>query len=370
MSDQMWLELNLQVQRGSFSLSLQGLLGCRTTGVLGPSGSGKTTFLEALVGLCPEATGRIRFQGEVFLDSASGLNLSTEQRGIGYVPQDHRLFPHWNARANLLAGSRRAEAKGQDVTILLRRVAQVLELTDLLEQPVQTLSGGQRQRVALGRALCSGPRALLLDEPLASLDDPLRHRVLPFLIRIRESFDIPLVIVSHNPIELQALCEEILVLRDGELLAQGPTVKTLTSKEVYALAASSGFENLSSAVFDSGNSSSSTARLGKGGKGPVVILPPLEYPKGTPLLLGIPAKDLMVATGEVGNLSARNRILSLIEEIRPAQSGYLLMASIKGMVNAAPWAVELTQEAIRDLALDRGKEISLIFKSTAVKVYG
>ncbi|MEE3178395.1 MAG: ATP-binding cassette domain-containing protein, partial [Verrucomicrobiota bacterium] len=177
----------------------------RVTGLFGASGSGKTTWLETMAGLRRSARGFIQFGETVWLDSDARIDVPPEQRGIGYVPQDHLLFPHMTVRRNLQSGQQRAAVSGHDFKRMLEDVVDVLELDSLLERGVRELSGGERQRVALGRALCSGPRLLLLDEPLASLDLQLRLRILPFLQRVRDHFDVPMLVVSHNPIELQAL---------------------------------------------------------------------------------------------------------------------------------------------------------------------
>lgn len=143
------------------------------------------------------------------------------------MPQDGLLFPHRNVRGNLLAGAARARRNGWNLEETLANVCSLLEIGHLLDREVATLSGGEHQRVALGRAICSGPRLLLLDEPLASLDQPLRRRVLPFLIRVRDELDLPMLLVTHNVAEVQALCDEVVVLRQGRVVAHGAVDEVL-----------------------------------------------------------------------------------------------------------------------------------------------
>src|SRR5882672_887390 len=162
------IDLDFRVPLGRFALSLVWKTADSSLGLFGPSGAGKTTALEAIAGLRRDAQGFIRVNDETWLDTSRGLRTPPEERGVGYVPQDTLLFPHRDVMGNLTAGRRRAERPGAK-RLSAERVVEVLELGDLRSRAITTLSGGERQRVALGRALCSGPGLLLLDEPLASL---------------------------------------------------------------------------------------------------------------------------------------------------------------------------------------------------------
>jgi molybdate transport system ATP-binding protein len=186
------------------------------TAVVGPSGSGKTTLLSILAGLLRPREGRIVLAGEVLLDSARGIHVPPERRHIGYVFQDYLLFPHLSVRQNLLYGWKRRPADSDAPTP--EDVIAVLELGELLERSQATLSGGQRQRVALGRALLYGPRLLLLDEPVASLDEPLKKRVLGYLERALEKWSIPTLYVTHRPEEVRPLAARVVELKAGEVV--------------------------------------------------------------------------------------------------------------------------------------------------------
>ncbi len=215
------LEVDVRLALDRFELEVDFVADQPVTGVFGASGAGKTSLLEVVAGLRRGARGRLAFGGEVWLDSTARRFVPPERRHIGYVPQDGLLFPHLNVRENLLAGRKRAVESGQQPAEALETVAGLLELGQLLERSVATLSGGERQRVALGRALCSGPPLLLLDEPLASLDLPLRRRLLPFLRRVRDQLTVPMLLVSHDPIEVQARCDDLSVLEEGRAIARG-----------------------------------------------------------------------------------------------------------------------------------------------------
>jgi molybdate transport system ATP-binding protein len=181
----------------------------------GPSGSGKTTILSILAGLLRPDRGRIRLDSTVLFDSDAGINLPPESRRIGYVFQDYLLFPHLSVRRNLLYGWRRRPADARPPS--LERVVEVLQLGDTLDRLPHTLSGGQRQRVALGRALLCGPRLLLLDEPLASVDEALRQRVLGYIEHVLHEWDIPTLYVTHNAAEAERLARQVVRIESGRV---------------------------------------------------------------------------------------------------------------------------------------------------------
>jgi molybdate transport system ATP-binding protein len=154
-------------------------------------------------------------------DAATRTFVPAERRAVGYVPQEGALFPHLSARRNLLYGFDMRHAGTRPAGLTLEHVVAVLEISAFLDRAIDTLSGGEKQRVALGRALLAAPRLLLLDEPLAGLDAPLRERLLPYLARIRDEFAIPMLYVTHSPDEVMALCDDVLVLGAGRVTARG-----------------------------------------------------------------------------------------------------------------------------------------------------
>lgn len=210
---------DIELPLGAFSLRLDLEITSPATAIFGASGTGKTSLLDLIAGLRKPLRARIEFEGETFIDTAREIAVPPHLRRIGYVPQDGALFPHLTVRGNITYGQRFAPS-GND-SIPLEHVVRVLEIEGLLDRRIGFLSGGEKQRVACARALLAQPRLLLLDEPLASLDAPLKARLLPFLIRIREEFRIPLLYVTHDPRELAALCEEVIVIDQGRCVQRG-----------------------------------------------------------------------------------------------------------------------------------------------------
>ncbi|MDO5505096.1 MAG: ATP-binding cassette domain-containing protein [Pseudoxanthomonas suwonensis] len=210
--------------RGDFHLRSQAQVGAGVTGICGPSGSGKSTLLALLAGLQRPRHGRIALDGDVLLDTETGVFVPPWKRRVGLVFQDGQLFPHMNVRENLLYGFRRLPpaqraALGQDggMPKAFDAVLAMLELAPLLARRPTLLSGGERQRVALGRALLHAPRLLLLDEPLSALDDRLRAQILPFLMRIKRESAVPMVYVSHRMDELEFHADRVLAMDAGRL---------------------------------------------------------------------------------------------------------------------------------------------------------
>ncbi|MGE4543012.1 MAG: molybdenum ABC transporter ATP-binding protein [Pedobacter sp.] len=235
----MKLEVSLEKQLGRFNFATEFSVAHRRMGVFGPSGSGKSTLMHMLAGLLKPDRGFIRLDEEILYDSALKIHRTSEKRRIGVVFQHANLFPHMGVRRNLFYGYKRipkAERK-IDPEVLLK----VLNLSPLLDRGVGRLSGGERQRVALGRAVLSCPRLILLDEPLNGLDEELKYQIIPYLEKVLAEFDIPLMFISHSLNEMQLMTDQVLELAEGKLCA-------LTSTNDLALrrlgTSQSGYMNL------------------------------------------------------------------------------------------------------------------------------
>ena len=213
--------LDFELTQGAFSLQVRAALSSRAAALFGASGAGKTTILDAIAGLRTPSRGIIAIDDIVLFSSQRRVNLPPRERHVGYVPQDVALFPHMNVRRNMLYGRHPGSSPE------LQRVTEMLEIDPLLDRRVDQLSGGERQRVALGRALMSGPSLLLLDEPLAAVDVPLRRRILPYLMRVRDEMKLPIVYVSHDRDEVEQLADYVLLIEGGRVAAAGEPAAVL-----------------------------------------------------------------------------------------------------------------------------------------------
>ena len=218
------IEVRVRLRLGEFSLRADIRARGRVLALCGPSGSGKTTLLNAIAGLERPLEGRVAIDGAVFLDTTRGIDLPARKRGLGYVFQEARLFPHMNVRSNLTYGARFA-APG-DKGVGFDGVVELLGIAPLLERRPERLSGGEKQRVAIGRALLSQPRALLLDEPLTAIDDARRLEILGLIETLRDAFAIPMIFVSHRGDEVERLASDIAILTPGQEVTSRPATAT------------------------------------------------------------------------------------------------------------------------------------------------
>jgi len=206
---------NISLPLADFTLEIDAQLQCQVTGIFGPSGAGKTSLLDLIAGLRQPASARIALNDRVLTDTAAGVVMPPRLREIGYVPQDLALFPHLSVRQNLLYGHRNGRETGP--LFGFEHVTEVLQIQPLTARGTGDLSGGERQRVALARALLTSPRLLLLDEPLASLETGLKAKIIPYLRRVRDEFQLPILYVTHDEQEVLALCDEVLEMQRGRM---------------------------------------------------------------------------------------------------------------------------------------------------------
>lgn len=218
-----FLQIDVQAPLGDFSLAVDVTLPeVSVAALFGASGSGKTSLLRVLAGFT-QAQGYICCGNEVWLDSKSGINVPAHLRGIGFMFQDARLFEHLNVEENLRFAQRRATKQPQLVDFAA--VVDAFDLTPLLQRRTAELSGGETQRVALARTLLTQPKLLLLDEPLAALDDARKSELLPYLERLVREFSLPVIYVSHDLEEVARLSHDMIVLEQGAVVAQGTTAE-------------------------------------------------------------------------------------------------------------------------------------------------
>jgi molybdate transport system ATP-binding protein len=358
------LEIAIRHQRGNFLLDVD--CSAPTPGVValfGRSGCGKTTLVNLLAGLLPAQQGRICVDGQVWLDTSAGINLPTEQRRVGYVFQESRLFPHYSVRGNLLYGAHR-QPGGAVAAAQLDEIVDLLALAPLLTRRPGGLSGGEKQRVALGRALLSQPRLLLLDEPLSSLDAARRDEVLPYLERLRDQLRIPMIFVSHQFDEVLRLATEVIVLEGGQRVAQGDLSSISRSPALRAIVGPQAL----GAVVDGWVQESETPgsglteiRVGNG----TLRLQHRGAQAGQRVRVQLLARDLILASQEPRGLSVRNQLRGTVQSISADADSDLVEIDIGGATVVA----RITQEATLELQLQTGLAVWVLVKSVSIQGY-
>jgi molybdate transport system ATP-binding protein len=307
------LRHRLASESGTFNLDVAFVLRKGINILFGPSGAGKTTLLECIAGLATPDTGRIALRDRVLFDSERNINVPPRHRNVGYVFQDLALFPHLSVEANVAYGLQGFKASERKQRLL--SALESLGILDLRHRRPGQLSGGERQRVALARALVTDPDILLLDEPLAALDLPLRMQIADDLRRSVQNLPIPVLYVTHSRDEVFILGDRMLVLERGKLIAEGTPHEVMSAPRSETVAQLAGFENIFDAVVSSIHEERGTMTC-LVGPGKIEIETPLIRAElGSKLRVGISAGDILLATSAPVGLSARNvlpgRLLSL-----------------------------------------------------------
>lgn len=344
------IEIDVRLPLAPFTLDVHCSLSANVTALVGRSGSGKTSLIESIAGL-RRAKGRIVIDGIALLDSDRGIDLPPERRSIGYVPQDAALFPHLRVAENIRFGGRDRDR--------FDALVAALELAPLLERVPTSLSGGERQRVALARALMTQPRLLLLDEPLASIDQPLRERILLYLRRVRD-LGIPMIYVTHQPFEALALSSWCVVLRDGAVAAEGASRVVLADPEVAG-----SVENVFEVSQPEHDRDLGITRLTTS-DGLALVLPYDQVAEARfPLVVRISADDVVVFGERPTSISSRNVFEGTVTSLR-ASDGVVDLA----VTAPAPLNVRITRAAAEDLGISEGSRVWLALRSRAFRIVG
>jgi molybdate transport system ATP-binding protein len=352
------IDLSIEVPLAPFTLRVDAALAGRVTAILGPSGSGKTSLLETVAGFLPRARGRVALDGQVLQDDARRLRLPPERRRVGYVPQDSGLFPHLSVLGNVKFGAREGDGGRVEGAI------DTLGLRPILGRSPAALSGGERQRVALARALASDPRVLLLDEPLASVDVELKERILPYLLRVREEWRVPMLYVTHNVGEALALADQVLVLRDGSVEASGAPSQLVASPSMAREVAAGGIENIFPVRILSHDASAGVTRLRTDSGLDVAVPLSPSRPPGSSATLAIRAEDVLVAVEPIRGLSARNVYEGRISRLDQTGTDVLVGVQVAG---GSTWLARLTPGAVRELQLGLDVRVWLAVKSHSAR---
>jgi molybdate transport system ATP-binding protein len=340
----------------AFSVPVQGV-----TALFGRSGAGKSATLGAIAGALAPDRGRIALGPRVLFDSDQGIDVPMERRAIGWVFQDARLFPHLSVRANLDYGARRA--RGRDAGVRFDEVLSVLGIEPLLARRPDRLSGGERQRVAIGRALLSQPSLLLMDEPLSALDAPRRAEILPFLARLKTHFALPILYVTHSLAEVMRLADQLVVLEEGRIVAQGALAEVLARADLPLLSGRADAAASLDAVVAEHLSERGLSRLRIGDID--LFAPRLHHPLGDPVRAIVLARDVLLARVRPEAISARNILPGRVAALTARPDGSVM---VRVALDGGPALLAaITADAVQSLSLAAGEPVWAILKSVAVE---
>jgi molybdate transport system ATP-binding protein len=354
----MTLRVDVGKRMGAFALAADFRSSGRVTALFGRSGAGKTTLVNLIAGLLRPDRGVIEVDGTVLFDSAAGIDLPAHRRRIGYVFQEGRLFPHYSVLGNLLYGRRRSNRRtgGSEFAAIV----DLLGVAGLLDRRPASLSGGEKQRVAIGRALLASPRLLLMDEPLASLDQARKAEILPYIERLRDEMRLPIVYVSHAVDEVARIADTLVLLADGKAVATGTVNEVLARLDLRPRTGQ--FEAsvvLNARIRSSDREAGTTLLDHPAGR---LSVPLLTGAQGTPVRLRVRARDVALAVGEPGRLSIRNRLAATVAEIA---AGPPPTVNVRLDIAGEPLIATITGEALAELDLKVGQPVTALIKSAS-----
>jgi molybdate transport system ATP-binding protein len=328
------------------------------TALFGPSGSGKSTLINLIAGLIRPDKGRIAVDGRALVDTDARIFVPMHKRRIGMVFQDARLFPHMSVAGNLRYGRWFTPASERYAEI--DAVVDLLGIGHLLDRRPAKLSGGEKQRVAIGRALLASPKLLLMDEPLASLDEARKAEILPYIERLRDETKIPIVYVSHSVAEVARLASDVVVLSQGKVAASGPTEAIMQRLDLLpAEERGEGGAVLDTKVLRHDEAFGMTVLGSPAGE---IRVPKLATAAGAPVRVRIRARDVMIATERPAGLSALNILAGTIAAVRPGIGPTVEIAiDCTGAIVLA----RITEQSKHTLRLALGQQVFAVIKTVS-----
>jgi len=350
----MTLQIAIQKQQGDFALDLDVTTGDGVTALFGRSGAGKSTVIKAVAGLVTPDSGHIQLGDQVLFDSASRTNQPVHKRRIGLVFQDARLFPHLSVLKNLLYGARFSDGSVKRADAVA--MAELLGLDGLLNRKPSGLSGGEAQRVAIGRALLSKPKLLMMDEPLAGLDQARKADVLALIEKVRDVVGVPILYVSHAREEVLRLANQVAIVADGKCVDQG-------APDALLGGSGTGLARTVRARLVMKNSSDGLSELAlAGGR---LFVPQVDAPLGWVLQVEIAARDVMLSLHPPEGLSALNVLTCQITELRasgtnPSAVDVMLACGEDSLV------AQVTRRSVEQMDLQPGMGVYAVIKSVAL----
>ncbi len=344
--DSFRLETQFEVEEGSI------------TAIFGKSGAGKTSTINAIAGLTRPDVGVIQIGNTTLFDQNLRINLPIYKRQIGYVFQDDRLFPHMTVQNNLIYGT----PKNRDVanSLNLTDITGLLELAPLLERRPRTLSGGEKQRVAIGRALLSNPKLLLMDEPLASIDVQHRFEILPFIQRVREKTGITIIYVTHALEEVIFIADQIILLSEGQVTAQGTVEEIMSRLDLHPMTSRFDAGAVISAIYSGYDKEFDLGELSFDGG--TLRIAGLNAEIGIHLRAHIRARDVSLMLDKPKDTSVLNVFKGELIEIRHEDGPQLdLLINI-----GTPLIARITRKSLNDLNLGIGSKVYAMIKAVAI----
>jgi molybdate transport system ATP-binding protein len=331
------------------------------TVVFGPSGAGKSTLLDCVAGLLKPDSGRIKLGEQFFFDSEKGTFLAPQKREIGYVFQSLALFPHLSAEENVAYGISRVPAGERSQRV--KRILEAFHIGRLRGRRPRELSGGEKQRVALARSVITTPRVLLLDEPLTGLDAGLRLSILDDLRRWNNEHRVPILYVTHNREEVDAIGDRVVVMAEGRVCETGNPREVLDAPRSLELAQAAGFENLLTGRVLEHRLDDGVMRIALDGSGSELEVPLGTAQVGEPIQVAIRAGDILLATQLPYGLSARNVLPGAVESLKTL--GTIVSVQVN---TGSRFTVYVTPGALRSLELATGSVVWLVLKTHSCHV--
>ena len=354
----MTLAVDIKHRLGRFLLDVRFEASSGLIALFGRSGSGKTSVINIVAGLIRPDEGWVKIDEDGLVDTRKGLFLPPHRRRIGYVFQEGRLFPHLTVRQNLLYGRWFAtKSAGDD----LDRVVELLGIGGLLDRRPGRLSGGEKQRVAIGRALLANPRLLLMDEPLASLDEARKAEILPYVERLRDHGDVPIVYVSHSIAEVTRLASAMVLLSEGKVAAVGPVHEVMQRVDLFPLTGRAEAGAIVSATVERHDEGYALTELRS--RAGVWKLPHIDAGVGARLRLRVRARDVMLARSAPVDLSALNVFSGVVAAIGPGERP---IKDVRVDCNGEALMARLTRYSIERLQLAPGVPVYALVKSVAL----
>ncbi|WP_044560998.1 molybdenum ABC transporter ATP-binding protein [Azospirillum sp. B4] len=356
------LDLDVALRQGAFTLEAQVTAGAGLTVLFGQSGSGKSTLIDLVAGLKRPSRGRIAVGGVLLVDTDAGLWLPPHRRRVGYVFQEARLLPHLTVRQNLLYGRWFARRHLTDDAPTLESVADLLGIAPLLARRPAGLSGGEKARVALGRALLAAPRILLMDEPLAALDEGRKAEILPYLERLRDTVGLPILYVTHAVAEVARLATTVVMMDQGRVRAVGAPSTLWSRPDLMDLTGGTEAGSLLDAVVG-GRTGDGLIRLDTPA-GPILVPHlPAHLTAGARTRLRIPARDVLLSDRPPQGLSALNVLPGVVTDVREDADG---SSVVRLDCVGAPVLARVTRTSAATLAIAPGQPLWAIVKAVAL----